>query len=554
MKKTVQVNLSGQVFTLDEDAYDLLSNYLHQIGRLYDRSPGKDEIITDIELRIAELLLEDMADNKQVVTMKDVESVIKIMGRPEEFEGDDEFDEPLRESSRANDFNKKSLYRDQDNAIAGGVCAGIAHYLGTRPSYVRFVMLIALVFAGSGFFVYLLLWILVPAARTTAEKLSMKGEPVNVNSIGRSIEEEINNLGERISANGSGKKFTRGLASGLDQFFHFLAELLRNIFLGLGKVFGVLFLMVGLFSVVGLLAAVFGVADFFHWGTDDWGNSMSLYEFGDIVFSTSEWFVSAIVGLMIVVTIPFIGLAYGGFSLLVPRFKVPYLGVSLLGIWFIGVAIVIFTAFGVGREFSKEDTSRSQLILADYGLDSDTIVVELGADPFHVSSSRSYRSNRRDFIMKMEGDEILFGNISFEIEEARGEEAILEILKSSQGASFDEARNKAAAIDYVAEIDSNAITLDAFFRFPMKQLLRDQDVKISLKIPEGKVVFLAEGTQRIIDDIDNIQDIYDPDMVNHHWKMTSRGLSCLDCTSRTQRTDGKYYEPEPGTTIIIENN
>jgi phage shock protein PspC (stress-responsive transcriptional regulator) len=552
MKKTVQVNLSGQVFTLDEDAYDLLSNYLHQIGRLYDRSPGKDEIITDIELRIAELLLEKMEDNQQVVTKKDVESVILIMGRPEEFESDESFEENTSTSYASTEFGKKRLYRDQENGMAGGVCAGIAHYFGTEPLWIRLILLIAMIFGGTGFFIYVLLWILVPPAHTAAEKLSMKGEPVNINSIGKTIEDEINNFGDRLPKDG--KKFTRGVASGLDRFFHFIAELLRNIFLGLGKVFGVLFLMVGLFSVVGLLAAVFGVADFFHWGTDDWGNSMSLYELGDIVFSTSEWFVSALIGLMIVVTIPFIGLAYGGFSLLVPRFRVPYLGVSLLGIWFIGVAIVIFTAFGVGREFSKEDTSKSQLILSDYGLNSDTIIVELGADPFHVSSSRSYRSNRRDFIMKMEGDEILFGNISFEIEESRSEEATLEILKSSQGASFDEARNKAAAIDYVAEIDSNAITLDAFFRFPMKQLLRDQDVRISLKIPEGKVVYLAEGVQRVIDDIDNVQDIYDPDMVNHHWKMTKRGLSCLDCTGRTQKVDGEYYEPESGVNIIIENN
>lgn len=131
MKKTVQVNLSGQVFTLDEDAYDLLSGYLKKIGRLYERSAGKDEILTDIEARIAELLLERFDDNKTVVNIADVESVIAIMGNPEDFE--EEVGSEDTSYSYRSESSRKRLFRDPDSIMIGGVCSGIGYYFGIDP-------------------------------------------------------------------------------------------------------------------------------------------------------------------------------------------------------------------------------------------------------------------------------------------------------------------------------------------------------------------------------------------------------------------------------------
>ncbi|MDP4663303.1 MAG: PspC domain-containing protein [Salibacteraceae bacterium] len=552
MKKTVQVNLSGQIFTLDEDAFDLLSSYLNQIGKLYDRSPGKDEIITDIEMRIAELLLEKLANNKQVVMIQDVEAVITIMGKPEQFEAEEDYQDTSSNYAESNHKSKR-LFRDQDNAVVGGVCAGVGQYFGIEPIWLRLFMAISIIVFGSGALLYIILWVIVPAARTTAEKLSMKGEPVNINNIGKTIEDEINNLGAKLGSNGA-KNTTRKMASGLDRFFSFLAELIRGFLKVFGKILGAVLFLVGLFSIIGILGAVFGIADFFHWGNDHWGNSMTIYEFGDVVFSSSEWFAAAVVGLVITFAIPFIGMIYGGIGLLFPKVRIPYLGVSLVGLWFIGVSIVVFTAFGVGREFSKEDTSKTEFVLSNLNQLQDTIIVDLGADPFHLSTSKSYRINRNDFVFKTEENEILFGNVSFNVEESRTDAISLEILKSSQGASFDEARNRAEAIKYETKIDSNKITVDAYFRFPLNQMLRDQDVNVTLKLPTGSVVYLTEGLQRVIDDIDNIDDIYDPHMVNHYWKMTSRGLLCLDCDRSTQKVDGEYYEPQSSTTIVIENH
>ena len=204
MKRTVQVNLSGQVFTIDEDAYEVLSAYLKRIASLYDRSAGKDEILSDIESRIAELLIERKGESKEVVTIEDVAAVTAIMGNPEQFE-DDSMDD-TEESYRTNyssDSSKKRLYRDSDNGIIGGVCSGIAYYFGIDPVWIRLFFGLSFIFFGSGVIFYILLWIIIPEARSASEKLNMKGEPVNIGSIGKTIEKEIGSLERKYQIRGT---------------------------------------------------------------------------------------------------------------------------------------------------------------------------------------------------------------------------------------------------------------------------------------------------------------------------------------------------------------
>jgi len=233
MKKTVQVNLSGQVFTIDDDAYDLLSVYLQKISRLYERSAGKDEILSDIESRIAELLLERVSDDRSVVTIKDVQEVTEIMGNPEQFEEDTMEEETAGSGYSSREYQgQKRLFRDPDSPMIGGVCSGIGYYFGIDPLWIRLAFAIALIFFGTGVLFYILLWIIIPEAKTTADKLAMRGEPVNIGSIGKSVEDELNNLGQRFSK--GGQQFTSGagttISRGIDKFFNFMAELFRGFF------------------------------------------------------------------------------------------------------------------------------------------------------------------------------------------------------------------------------------------------------------------------------------------------------------------------------------
>ena len=327
MKKTVQVNLSGQIFTLDDDAYDRLSNYLRQISQLYINSPGKDEILQDIEVRIAELFSEKLVGTKMVVSLKDVDAVIEVMGRPEQFdEGTmEEEDSGASSQTRSGDYRGKRLYKDPDDKVVGGVCSGIGYYFGVDPLFIRLAFICAVVFFGTGVLLYLILMIILPEAKTATEKWHMKGEPVNIGSIGKSIEDEINSFGERISKEGGafGRNGGKKLVRGIDRFFYFLAEVLRNIFGILGKFLGSLFILIGVVFIATLVAGLFGVADVIHFQNQSWSASMDLYECGGIVFDSSEWLAVSVTAFLLLVGIPFVALAYGAYMLLFPNNRIP---------------------------------------------------------------------------------------------------------------------------------------------------------------------------------------------------------------------------------------
>jgi len=205
MKKTLTVNIRGIVFHIDEDAYYVLNDYLNSIRRHFAREEGGDEIFADIETRIAEMLGDRIGDSKQVITLEDVEAVIGRIGQPDEF-GED-FSEEKQKTSTNYQSQKipKRFFRDPDNTIIAGICGGLGAYFHTDPLWFRILFIIGtFVFAGTPVLIYLILWVVVPDAKTAADRLSMKGEPVNLSNIENNIGQEINNLKNKFN------NFTRG--------------------------------------------------------------------------------------------------------------------------------------------------------------------------------------------------------------------------------------------------------------------------------------------------------------------------------------------------------
>jgi phage shock protein PspC (stress-responsive transcriptional regulator) len=534
MKKTVQVNLSGQIFTLDDDAYQRLSAYLNQIGRLYSNSPGKDEILQDIEVRIAELFHERLGENRMVVALNDVYEVIEIMGRPEQFDEEStENDAGSQSQDRSEEYRSKRLYRDPDDKVVGGVCSGVGYYFGIDPIFIRLAFVFAVIMFGSGVLFYLILMVVLPEAKTASEKRNMRGEPVNLSGIGKSIENEINAFGERISKDGgdfgrnSGKKLVRGI----DRFFYFLAELIRNIFGVIGKFLGILFILIGTVFVASLIAGLFGIADVIHFSSHSWSASMDLYEWGGIVFDSTEWLAVSVTAFLLLIGIPFLALAYGGYLLLFPRNRVPYLGMSLFGLWFLGLIFAIFSGFGILKSFSESDSIVDEFHLEEVGLEADTIIVSLGEDPFNIEENRAYRANK-DFMIKIDEEIAKVGKVEFTILPATNEHLVLELLRESNGSTFESAASKASNIDYHFVSDDKTLKLNSFFSFPTEDLLRDQAVELKLLLPVGKTVFLDRSALRVIYDIPNVTDMNDQYMVDHYWRMEEKGLVCLDCDSR----------------------
>ncbi|MBT8181474.1 MAG: PspC domain-containing protein, partial [Eudoraea sp.] len=286
MNKTVNINLANILFHIDEKAFNKLQRYLESIKRSFSGTAGSDEIIADIEARIAELFQEKMENDRQVITLKEVDEVINIMGQPEDYMVDEDIfeDEPRRSSEPRSKVKK--LYRDIDNKYIGGVCAGLEHYLGLDVIWIRLIFIVFAIFTGFGFIAYILLWILVPEAATTSQKLDMRGEPVNISNIERKVKEGFDDVADKVKSVDYEKVGNKVKSSG-KTFFDALGDVIMFLFKVFGKFIGILLIIIGAATLIGLFVGFFtvGILDIVH---------IPGIDFYDMVNSTSApvWLVS----------------------------------------------------------------------------------------------------------------------------------------------------------------------------------------------------------------------------------------------------------------------
>lgn len=202
MKRTENINLGGNAYIIDQDALDHLEDYLEDLEKYFQSHEGSDDIMDDIEFRISELL-EEQLKNKGVVEMTHVNNIISIMGSVDDLK-DGEHSESDHATKKEYKTGKK-LYRDKENNMIGGVASGMAAYLGiANPNWVRAFFIVTF-WSGLPMLVYFLLWFLIPEARTASDRLAMQGEPINVESIVKNIEEEFYDLKDRFDE--FGKEF-----------------------------------------------------------------------------------------------------------------------------------------------------------------------------------------------------------------------------------------------------------------------------------------------------------------------------------------------------------
>lgn len=185
MKKTLSITLGGRIFAIEEDGYNLLDGYLKSLRTHFAADPSVDELVQDIEYSFGEKFSEKLVKGKQVVTLEDVEAVIAVVGRVEEIADEDtdshDTTQATQNSNEPTVTPRKRLYRNTDERIIAGVASGVAAYFGIDPLIIR-LLFIALLFAnGLGLLIYIVLWIAVPAAETSLQKLEMQGKEPNLN-------------------------------------------------------------------------------------------------------------------------------------------------------------------------------------------------------------------------------------------------------------------------------------------------------------------------------------------------------------------------------------
>ena len=266
MNKTININLAGIIFYLDEHAYAKLTEYLENIKSRFKGDSSQDEILSDIEARIAELFSEKLNNNKEVIGLTDVEEVIGVMGSPEDYDLDDEDESTYStgfsgSSSTSNpkgyNFGKR-LYRDPDEKVVGGVCSGLGAYLGIDPIWLRIAWLIAIFFWGTGLLIYIILWIAIPEAKTTAQKLQMRGEPINVSNIEKSVKDEFDKVGKSFSKATNNPRVGNKISNTVDDIVSLLLSIIKFVLMAVVKLVGFALLLAGVVFLFAFIGALFG--------------------------------------------------------------------------------------------------------------------------------------------------------------------------------------------------------------------------------------------------------------------------------------------------------
>jgi len=341
MKKTLSINLNGRVFNIDEDAYELLENYLKNLKSYFRKEQDSAEIIRDFEARIEELFQERVRLGYNVISIEQVETIIGRMGKPEDF-GDRDFDsEKTTGSSNKEPINqekpKKRFYRNIDDKILGGVCSGIAAYFGWDPLLVRIAFFI-LIFLSQGFMVpvYVALWIFMPAAITASQKLEMRGEPVTLENIGKTVSEATSTIKNNGCIN-TALKFGMGC---------------------LGCLIGgpLLFALIIIFIV--LISLIFGFSNFLFFPLDflgfDWNGVTTIHP------------IAGSIALIFVLGIPLFSIVYALFS---SNKKVNPLRItvkwSIFFIWIIALIVFIFSNIKIMKEVEIRNVLYSNIETVD---------------------------------------------------------------------------------------------------------------------------------------------------------------------------------------------
>ncbi|HRE52822.1 MAG TPA: PspC domain-containing protein [Flavitalea sp.] len=604
MKKVININFQGRVIPIEEIAYESLKQYVDSLRRYFANEEGRDEIINDIEGRIAELFSERLKKGITCITEADVEAVISSMGRPEDFEAQDQEDfsagtqeQSQREYTTPPPFQTASssrgkFYRNADDRILGGVCSGLGNYLKIDPVIMRILFV---VLSGALFWVYILLWIIVPSrsiqsnitkrlyrsrehkvlggvcgglaayfnieiwvprlifalpfllaiasggfnafwwnwdfgffprvisgsfgwalfvtyvvlwiavpqANTAADRLEMRGEKIDLNSIRDTVKEDLENIktkaekwGSEVKASAQqfgqeAKLFGQNVSSQARSFSDEARPIVRSAGSGLGHAIGVIFkaffLFVGAMIAIGLfgmfITLLFGgfalapLKDFVLEGL--WQNlffwlGLFLF-FGVPLVALITWIIRRIMGV---------------------RSRNHYLGYIFGGLWIIGLFSVIMLAITVGGNFKKKSRlDETQLFVASPEVQRLTI----GVQP------KDWKSNRSDIFgldsegpwpINMDEDSFMLRTVRVSLVKSPDSAFHIYRIKSSRGNSIAKANEQAEKISYEPALQDSLLTLPQGFAVDRKDKFRNQWVRIVIEAPVGKKIYFDKNLSR----------------------------------------------------------
>ncbi|WP_409415625.1 PspC domain-containing protein [Flavobacterium sp. PS2] len=520
MNKTVNINLGGMFFHIDEDAYLKLTRYFDAIKRSLGNSSGKDEIIKDIEMRVSELLTEKQKSEKHVVGLKDVDEVIAVMGQPEDYIIEEESNASHQSFSNSGTRKSKKLYRDKEKGMIGGVATGLGHYFGIDSVWLK-IMFLIFVFAGfgTGILAYIVLWIVTPEAVTTSEKLEMTGEPVTISNIEKKVREEIESFSDKFK-NADYDKMGNQVKSGAERLGSGFSDFIMTVFKIFAKFLGIILIMSGISTLILLLIGVFTL------GTNlfvefPWQNFVDAGNFTDYPI----WMFGLL--MFFAVGIPFFFLTLLGFKLLAPNMKsigniAKY---TLLAVWIIAMALAISIGIKQATEISYDNkTVQKQPINIKT---TDTLFVKFKYNDYFSKDLDHHRDF--EFVQDSANHQLIYStNVNLRVLHTDEKTAYIQIEKTARGKSYIDAKERAEKINYKFEIKGNQLILDNYLLTDIKNKFRDQEVKIYLYLPEGQLLKPDASVEDYDESDDNFFNLHFSSD-NYIYKVESSKVKCLNC-------------------------
>lgn len=460
MKKTIHINLSGMAFTIEEDAYDRLNGYLKAVEKRLGGGDEARETIDDIEARMAELFAPVVHHSGAAVRLEDVEEVIKVLGNPEDYLAADE-DTGKTTAKAPPVYIPKRLYRDPHNKMLGGVCAGLGAYFNIDPLVFRLLFIVGL-FYGVSILPYIILWIAIPKALTMEQRMQMYGSEAGWS---------------KTKATGNGPRFDGNAA--LDGFLRVA-----------GVVVGIFLIVVTFFSLVGVTMAVLfsgSLASLIPNGC--WINEFPALVAGDPLS------LPAMAGLLLVVGIPILMLFFLGVQLIF-RFQKGGKAIGVIGLilWLAGIALLVYSGANIAAQFTQREKVAETHTLEPFR--SDTLWITRAAIPDQFKGRRVMRSGDLQVWAK-DGNLTVEGRPRIEVIN-NASRFSLTIEKSARGKDSLNAVNNAADIEYLWMQKDSVIEFDRIFTLQREALLREQEVRVVLEVPESKHVVIDKTISTLV--------------------------------------------------------
>ncbi|WP_316846290.1 PspC domain-containing protein [Pedobacter psychrodurus] len=526
MEKTIIINIGNTIIHIEESAYERLKAYLNEVKQYFANHADDLEIVTDIENRIAELLTEQLEEQKkQVVDSANVNSVIAQMGKVQDFDTVEEGEEePVINSTYQHQYAEKKLYRDMDDRVVAGVCAGIAHYVNADPKWIRVATVLTFFLGGSGILVYALLWIIMPKAKSRIERMEMKGEPANLQGFQKNLDEELLAVKERL---GEVNKHAQPIFARLGNFIGEFFEWLGRFISGTGKViFKVIAGFIVVFGVLFLLALIIGTAAF----QGFWDASIYEYFPFSIINESNRGII--LFGAFIVCFVPILALVL--FSIRVAFNKQAInktFSFALLIIWLAGVAVTGYQAAKISSEFKQHAELTQTVDLKSFptytlNIDKSKYFSKEDSVAYHIDANNRHQIVVDDF---EDGPFVSPNHIRIDINKSETGTTRLTQKYESQGKTFQSALQNAQNISYTYQLKDSELIFSPRFQLRKGSIWRAQEVRLTLEVPVGTRLILKEDAYRYINnywtwDCKNSENDHNDYTV---WIMTEDGLKCV---------------------------